>query len=129
MLFVLATPALHVFASANACAKPFLGLVPWFGYLPPSSFSSDCTINSFTTLGANSGFLLIALAILDDLVRVAALVAVGFVIYGGIQYITSQGSPEDTTRARQTIVSALIGVAIAVVAAAVVTFIGNKLGG
>lgn len=119
----------HLFASANSCSRPFLGLKSWFTYLPDSAFTSDCTITSFNALGAHSGFLLIALALLDDLTRIAALVAVGYVIYGGIQYTTSQGSPDATKKAQSTIINALIGVSLSILAASIVAFIGNRLGG
>jgi hypothetical protein len=56
-------------------------------------------------------------------------VAVGYVIYGGIQYVTSQGSPDATKKAQQTIINALIGVVLAVLAASIVAFIGNRFGG
>ena len=79
-------------------------------------------------LGSHSWFLLIGLAILDDLIRIAALVAVGFVIYGGIQYVTSQGSPDQTKQAQQTIINALIGLVLAILASSIVAFIGNRLG-
>ena len=119
---------LQTLASANSCSKPFFGLKTWFHYLPDSAFTSDCTIKNFNALGSNSGFLLIGLAILDDLIRIAALVAVGYVIYGGIQYATSQGSPDATKKAQSTIINALIGVSVAILAASMVAFIGNRIG-
>ena len=131
------TPFLTLFASAaGSCSKSFLGLKTWFAYFPDNWFkmSGDknvCALNNNFGLlpkSGPSGLLLIALAILDDLIRIVALVAVGFVIYGGIQYITSQGSPDATKRAQQTIINALIGLAIALIAVAIVSFIGNKLG-
>jgi len=73
--------------------------------------------------------LLIGLAILDDLIRVAALVAVGYVIYAGFQYMTSGGSPDKTKKAQNSIIDALVGLGIAVLAASIVAFIGNQLGG
>lgn len=128
-------------SSARTCnSKPrFLGLVPWYEYLTLSDDGAGgCKINQFhsgdvlgtdTSAGKSaSPFLLIGLAILQDLVRVAALVAVGFVIYGGFKYITSQGAPEDTKEAQRTIINALIGLAFAILAAGIVGFIGNKLG-
>jgi hypothetical protein len=138
MFAVTTLPLLQTFAAS--CTKPtFLGLVPWYQYLNLSvnKTTNVCTITSFdpssdgmqlSVLGGHSPFLLIALAILDDLIRVAALVAVGYVVYGGVQYITSQGSPDQTKKAQQTIINALIGVAVAIVAAALVSFIGNRLG-
>ncbi|MFA5004364.1 MAG: hypothetical protein WC498_03780 [Candidatus Saccharimonadales bacterium] len=133
MFLSIALPFIQTFAAG--CAKPtFLGLVPWYQYLQldKSAVTNHCEVTSFNdtvhVLGSQSPFLLIGLAILDDLVRIAGLVAVGFVIYGGIQYITSQGSPDSTKRAQQTIVNALVGVTLAIVASVLVSFIGNKLG-
>lgn len=70
---------------------------------------------------------LIVAAIIEVLLRVAALVAVVFVIYGGFSYTTSQGDPEGTARARKTIVNSLIGLAVAVMAAAIVSFIAQSI--
>ena len=126
-MLAMMLPNLYQLADANSCSKPFLGLETWYHYLPASSFNGDCSIKSFDVLGANSGFLLIAVAILDDLIRIAGLVAVGYVIWGGIQYVTSQGSPDMTKKAQSTLINALIGVAVAIIAASAVAFIGNKL--
>ena len=119
-------PLIHTFA-AGSCQRTFFGLKSWYAYLQLNGYP-DCSVKNFTLLGGQSSFLLIGLAILDDLIRVAALVAVAFVIYGGIQYVTSQGSPEDTTKARQTIINALVGLLLAIVAASLVSFVGSKLG-
>lgn len=122
------SPSAH--AAATTCAKPtFLGLVPWYQYL---KLDASCDIKNFMVLpdgSQHSDVPLVVLAIIDDLLRITGLVAVGYVIYGGIQFITSQGSPDGTNKARQTVLNALIGLAIALVAITTVTFIGNKLGG
>lgn len=131
MFALLLAPLTQTFAAT--CGKPtFLGLVPWYQYLNLAKDGANgCKVTNFNSqvVGQNSPFLLIGLAILDDLIRVAALVAVGFVIYGGIQYVMSGGSPEDTTKARQTLINALVGLVIAILAASFVGFIGNKLAG
>lgn len=117
-------------ASAATCSKNFLGLKPWFAYLPPDNFSSDCSISDKFQLlgkGTDSAILPIALVIADDLVRIAALVAVAYVIIAGIKLTTSQGEPDKAKQARETIINALIGLVMAVIAAAVVSYIGNKL--
>lgn len=121
---------------ADSCPMPtFFGLRPWYYYLNLDP-SHGCRITNFDNgvlthqdAVSTSPFLLIALAIVDDLVRIAALVAVGFVIYGGVQYITSQGSPDEASKAQATIVNALIGLVIALLATAIVSFLGAKLGG
>jgi hypothetical protein len=68
------------------------------------------------------------LAVVDDLLVIAGLVAVIFVIYGGIRYITSQGSPNETAQAQSTIIYALVGLAIAIIAIPTVSYLGTKLG-
>lgn len=77
---------------------------------------------------SSSDVALVLLAIADDLLRVAALVALGFVIVGAFKFVGSQGNPDSTAKAQDTIVNALLGLAIAVSAVAIVSFIGNKIG-
>lgn len=132
-MFGLNVPALHVFA---ACGKPlFLGILqPWYQYLTlKDDGQGGCKVVNFyadstKVLGGHSPFLLIALAIVDDLIRIAALIAVGYVMFGGFQYMTSNGSADATQKAQQTIINALIGVVLATLAAGIVAFIGTKLG-
>jgi TRAP-type C4-dicarboxylate transport system permease small subunit len=65
-------------------------------------------------------------AVIEILLRVAALIAVGIVIYAGIQYTTSQGNPEQTSRALNTIIYAAIGLALCILSAVIVTFIARS---
>lgn len=122
---------IHILAakSANgACEEPnFFGLVPWYHYL---NVDPKCEIVNFTVLNSNksSDLPLILIAVVDDLLRIAGIVAVAYVIYGATQYITSQGEPDKTARAQTIVTNALIGLGITIVAIAAVTFIGNKLG-
>ena len=124
-------PAPSYFAAPAHCSTSFFGIPTWYKYLPDNNFDSDCTINkNFQLLGngSNSGLLLIVLALVDILLRVAALVAVAFVIIGGFKYMTAQGEPAGVKSATQTLVGALVGLVIAIIATAVVSFIGNRLG-
>ena len=59
---------------------------------------------------------------------IAGLVAVIFVIYGGIRYITSQGSPNATAQAQSTIIYALVGLAVAIIAIPTISYLGNRIG-
>ncbi len=108
--------------------QSFFGLKPWYSYLQTDG---QCNPIKFNVLKPNgtSDFGLVALALIDDLLRIAGLVAVGYIIYGGILYVTSQGSPDQTSKAQSTIQNALIGLVIAIVAVAFVSFLGNKLAG
>jgi hypothetical protein len=116
------------FALAKCQHNDFFGLIPWYGYLPDERFTANCNIKDFHVLN-NSDIPLILLAVLDDLLRVAGIAAVIFVMVGAIQYLTSQGNPEDTAKARGTIINALVGLVIAMMAVALVSFLGHKLGG
>lgn len=126
---------LQLFAAACDPNKTFFGLPVWYKYLPVNNDDplGQCRV-TITKRGEglegviSTDYALIALAGIDMLLRIAGMVAVGFVIYGGIRYVTSQGEPENTKNAMSTIINALIGLVIAFVAAALVSFIGNRLG-
>lgn len=120
----------HAAMGSGACAdKTFLGLVPWYHYLNVQMKEGVCTITNFTVLGGHSSFLLIALAIVDDLLRIAGLLAVAFMIYSGIQFIMSNGEPAAAAKARTGAFNALIGLAIAMVSISFVAYLGNQAGG
>lgn len=57
------------------------------------------------------------------------VVAVGFIIYGGIQYSISNGDPGKITKAKHTIMYSLIGLLIVMLAAAITFFITQTLAG
>lgn len=122
---------LQTFAAACNNHPSFFGFPTWYKYLDVKEVAGKCEVQ-FSLYSQATGFngddtLRVALAIIDILVRVAALVALAFVIYGGIKYTTSQGSPEGTKSAKDTLFNALIGLVIAIIAASVVAFIGNQL--
>lgn len=122
----------HLAALPAQCSKGFFGLPHWYEYLPMEvdPNSGSCVVgDNFKLLGtgSDSGLLLIALAIVDMLLRLAGLVAVGFVIWGGAKYLTSQGESSELAAAKHTIINALVGLVIAMVATSVVVFIGTRL--
>ncbi len=110
----------------------FLGFPTWYKYLPSEIISGKCTpkIDLLHDPGQIAGILF---AFIEILLRVAALVAIGFVISGGVQYMMSQGdnTPSSgqsgkTARARGTIINAIVGLAIAVSASVLVTFLAGR---
>jgi len=111
----------------NGCDKSggFFGLIPWYQYL---QLDSSCNISSFDPL-SSKGIPLILLAVVDDLLRIAGIVAVGYMLYGAVLYVTSQGSPDQSAKAQSTLINSLIGLGIAMVSVALVSFLGTKLGG
>lgn len=115
---------------AAACAeKLFFGLPVWYRYLNDGTRMAEVNgrcefVDGFSFPG---DLALVGLGVLDIVLRLAGLVAVGFVVWGGIQFITSQGDPEGVKQARQTIINALIGLVIALLATAAVAFIGSAV--
>jgi len=97
----------------------FLNFPTWYEFLPVNSTNSP----EFT--GINDVWLIVA-AIIDILLRIAAIIAIVVVIYGGIEFITSSGEPEKAAAARSRIINALIGLVIAVTAATMVAFIASR---
>ncbi|PIZ61586.1 hypothetical protein COY17_04145 [Candidatus Saccharibacteria bacterium CG_4_10_14_0_2_um_filter_52_9] len=123
-------------AECSTKGLDFLSLKPWYAYINDKYDAATetghfigCDIKQFTLLPPHSDVPLVLLAVVDDLLRIAGLVAVGFVIVGAIKYITSQGQPEDTANAQSTIINALLGLVVSIVAVAFVSFLGSKLGG
>lgn len=58
---------------------------------------------------------------------VAGVLAVIFIIFGGIKYITSTGSPDGTRSAKNTLSNAVIGLVITALAYTIVGFVIGKL--
>ncbi len=131
--FAVLLPATTSAAVAAECngSTSFLSIPTWYKYLDVGRKDEDkCAIIGPPVGGEFSWELAlprIGLAIVDILLRVAGMVAVGYVIYGGFRYIVSQGEPDATKSAQGTVINALIGLAIALVAVVAVNFIGNSL--
>lgn len=98
-------------------------LPPWYKYIDGTTDSTGrCTLNF--TFPEDMG--LVGLAVFEILLRIAALVAVGYIIYGGINYIISQGEPDKVNGAKQTIINALVGLVLAMLSTAIVAFFGSR---
>ena len=57
---------------------------------------------------------------------IAGALAVIMIIYGGIRYITAHGDEKQVKVAKDTIVYSVVGLIIAIIAYALVTFIFNR---
>lgn len=108
------------FFSAECQDATFFGLKPWYEYL---DFDDSCSLAA--KFPQDLG--LVAAAIVENLTRVGAMVAVAFVIVGGFKMMISQGNPEAFAGARRTLINALAGLAIAVTASIVISFLANRI--
>ena len=130
-LSIILTPATAL--AAGECTPSggsFLGLPTWYQYVPGTvDESGKCRPDLSGPDGKVElmSFLPVLLALIEILLRIAGMAAVIYVIYGGFQYLTSQGNPEGTTKARHTIINALIGLVLAILSVGIVAFIGKVL--
>ena len=67
--------------------------------------------------------------ILTAVFTVIGMVAVVMIIIGGVNYATSQGDPAKATKAKNTIMYAVIGLVITLLAIAIVNFVLSSLQG
>lgn len=123
---------LQIFSAATCnptdpAEKPgyFLGLPHWYEYLPGQR--DDLSGKCIPTIHSLNDFWAIGLAIIDILLRIGGMVAVVYVIYGGFLYMTSQGEPDRTAAARNTILNAVIGIIIVIIAIVTVNFVGATI--
>ena len=67
--------------------------------------------------------------ILNAIIAVSGIVAVVYVVIGGITYMTSAGDPGKVKKARDTILYAVIGLAVCALAFVIVNFTISKIQG
>lgn len=121
--------------AADTCpgSGDFFSLPRWYKYLPDDGdcgvlverYGDNADRNNPINIGSTAGAVL--LAIIEIMLWVAGVVAVGFVIYGGIRYSMSQGMPDRLQAAQKTILNGIIGLVIAVFAVAIVNLVSNIL--
>lgn len=120
--------------SAVCGSQNFFNFPSWYKYLDAAgkmeinSATGRCELKNFGQGFEVMDLSLIALALVDIALRIAALAAVAYVVWGGIQFVVAQGEAAKTAKARQTIINALIGLAIALVSTGIVAFIGTRVG-
>lgn len=109
---------------ADTCTPKSIGILPtWYKYLNGEDIAGKCT----PIFNLETDIPRILLALLEIALFIGGIVGVLFIVYGGFQYLTSQGEPDKAKNARTTIVNALVGLVIASVASAIVNLIGNNL--
>lgn len=114
----------------DGCDKgsAFFGFPKWYKYLEAVEFTDPVTNRvqcQPTIKGINEIWLIVA-AVVEILLRVGALLAIGFIVYGGVTYVLSQGQPDKTKQSLKTIIDALVGLAISIIATALVTFVAGR---
>jgi hypothetical protein len=101
------------------------GIPHWWQYIHQGN--KDVFGKCIPQVDFPQGVWAIGLAALDILLFVAGLVAVGSIIWAGFEYITTEGNSEKGVSARKGVVNSIVGLVIAIVAASLVSFVGNSL--
>lgn len=97
--------------------------------------SADLTLNGGANCAQGSG---VATSLFDGndslftkvvniMLFLVGAIAVIMLIYGGIRYVTSGGAQDQVTAAKSTIMYAIVGIVVAILAYAVVNFVVNGL--
>ena len=94
----------------------------WFKYL-------ECDSDNTPLINNLSDLIKIGAGILEFVVWLAGVVAVFFVIYGGIKYIMSQGVPDKLAQARNTLIYAVAGLIVAIIADTAIQFVMSRFSG
>ena len=96
-----------------------LSIPPWYKYL-------DCDVAGNVQNFELGQVWLIVAAVLEMILRIGVVVAVVFVIIGGFMLMTSSGDPNRVASGRTTIINAVIGLVIAVLATSLVSFLAGS---
>lgn len=104
----------------------FLGFPHWWKYI--KNGETDALGNCNPKVKFPDDLLAIGFAIIDMLLYAAGIAAIIFIIVGAVTYMTASGNGEKAAAARKRILNAIIGLIIVLLAVAVVSFIGQKLG-
>ncbi|HMT18626.1 MAG TPA: hypothetical protein PKD15_01180 [Candidatus Saccharibacteria bacterium] len=131
-LWIASSHTLTSTAYAGACQfdKKVLGVPVWYKYLQADDSSTgegavaDCRLK----LEGPADALPIGIALFEGMLTIGGYVAVVMVFIGGFKYVVSQGEADRAASGRQTAINAVIGLVIVMIAARVVSFIGNNLG-
>lgn len=123
LLTAFAAPAFACELKAGTGAP---SIIPtWYEYLPGKpSTTGECEVD---TSGGGITVVLILMGVFDIILFLGGVLAVIMVIYGGFKLVTSTGEPQKIAAGRTTIINALVGLGIAIIASQIVGFIAGKL--
>ena len=130
LLTVLLLPISGNVSSVYAanCGEPddsnFLSFPTWYRNL-------ECDSEGHVDLeGQEIGHvaIVVALNIVDIVLRMLSIVAIGFIIYGGFQYLIARGEPANMAKGKATITHAVVGLIIGIASAGIVGFVSSRLG-
>ena len=121
IIITIITIALSVFGLTLIPSSTYADTCSYLTPDSPAYRANGCGGSSTTELSDT------IIGIINGIVGALSLVAVIFIVVGGVNYMTSQGDPGKTKKAKDTILYAAIGLIIAVLAFAIVNFVIAKI--
>lgn len=115
------SPLAFAKAGDKCSNNTFFGIPTWYKYL---DLDSNCNV---VTKGVENVPAKVILGLIDIALFLAGLLAVVMIIWGGYLFIFGNGDPGQITNARKTILNAVIGLAIAILASQIVRFVAYLL--
>ncbi len=113
ILSIVMLPTQTVSADSK-CGTHFLGLPAWYDGLVDEN---TCAVNSPKGGEGVKAFVwTIVLNVMCMVLGIVGYLAVGLVMFGGIQYMTAQGDPGKVAKGKKTIINATIGLIITMTA-------------
>lgn len=121
----IATVETSYAAADPACNKYLLTFPAWYNNLA----KGDCSeIVNPTEVGGIQNFILIAIMnCVGILMQLVVYITVGFIIWGGFKYMTSNGDAGGIAGAKKMILNAVIGLVIAMISIAIVTLVSGNI--
>lgn len=119
---------LKTFVAAIAVMSATLLVTPLPVAAAPVDVLSDCRSNSQVCDGGGNQIWDALKGIINLLITIAGIISVIMIIVGGIKYTTSGGDAKSITSGKDTLVYAVIGLVIAIMAFAIVNFVIGKIG-
>lgn len=69
----------------------------------------------------------VAIGIIDVVIGLSAVIAVGMLIYGGAKYVISAGRPDKMAQAKNIIAYSIVGLVVVLLAFAIVNFVVGEI--
>lgn len=113
--------------AACSSGTDILSIPTWYKYLSEDTELTAATGKCKPKIKRFSDGILILLAIVEIMIRIAIYIATIMFIYGAIKLVVSQGSPEGVKGGRNTILNAIIGLVIALVSVGLINLVGSKI--
>ena len=112
-------------AAADGCDTRFLTIPPWYRGLT----DDKCNIKSpgGTSVDLQRFIWTIVLNIIEIMLHLVGYVTIFFIIYGGFKYMTSAGAPDGMTKAKTTILNAVIGLVLSIMSIAIVNVVAGAI--